>query len=689
MPSSSTSRRPPPTPPSTSSSRRSSYQGGLHIVPKNKNKPQQQQQQQHRYRPSLTFSLGTGAGSHSRQTSTTTTTAHGRMPSGVGPLSGGKSGSHAGASGGPGMPRIRRPRKILYLLLVFGLLYWCSLRHGLGQERALSHFEQLRAERLAKQQALVRAQMEAEQPWLGDGSKKGVKGPSSAGAGAPHAIGGAAVRPPIRVVGAAKQVGSGGGAGEIWENTIGRLGLGSKGKSKSSKSVKPQHVFRDDGQVEVREGDSAEHPIYDLMERARASFDGMLSRQSRTLARAAQEYRQRYGMDPPRGFDAWWKFVVDEDIKIVDDYDRIWRDIAPFHALTPKMFRERAEKLKKVDFTWTFKVTHDAITASGPRADASRPKSLKDMIDGFRHRLPADFEAEFTGSDHDLGSWVLGEDQRERALELVSEGKHFEQEELARLQDMKRTPVKGWFSACSLDSPANAQPDAENAPDAGSTRDDGLVPKTFIHEHQSTMDFCQHPSLKRLHGALSLDYPGRTPSELRPLFVLSKFANNAEILQTPLQAYRNLSDLNPTEFLDWSEKTINRVFWRGSSTGGFNVQRPWQDSHRMRLHLMINGKKDGAAASSDIDDSAASRYRPVMMPDGSGGFEMVPVDASTLAKAYTDIGLSGKPHQCESTGLCDVIASEIEFKGRVTPADGAKYKCESREAEKAERWRGL
>lgn len=575
------------------------------------------------------------------------------------------------------MPRIRRPRKIIYLLLVFGLLYWCSLRHGLGQERALSHFEQLRAERLAKQQAIMRAQMEVQQQQLlGDKKGGGVQSPPLL----PNLNANAGVRPPVRVVkGAAKQVGSGGGAGEIWENTIGRLGLG-KGSGSTPKQVSPRHVFRDDGTVEVREGDSAEHPIYDLMERARASFDGMLSRQSRTLARAAQEYRQRYGMDPPKGFDAWWKFVVDEDVKIVDDYDRIWKDIAPFHALTPKLFRERAKKLQKVDFTWTFKVTRDAIVASGPRADASRPQSLKDMIDGFRHRLPADFEVEITGSDHDLGSWVLGEDQRERALELVSEGKYFEDDELARLQDMKRTPVKGWFSACSLDSPANAHPDAENAPAAGSTREDGSVPKTFVHEHQSTMDFCQHPSLKRLHGALSLDYPGRTPSELRPLFVLSKFANNAEILQTPLQAYRNLSDLNPTEFLDWSEKTTNRVFWRGSSTGGFNVQRPWQDSHRTRLHLMVNGKKDGSAAGGEEESngvSLANRYRPVMMPDGSGGFSVVPVDDATLAKAYADVGLSGKPHQCESTGLCDAIASEIEFKGRVTPAEGAKYKCES------------
>jgi hypothetical protein len=28
--------------------------------------------------------------------------------------------------------------------------------------------------------------------------------------------------------------------------------------------------------------------------------------------------------------------------------------------------------------------------------------------------------------------------------------------------------------------------------------------KTFIHDHLPTMDFCEHPALKRLHGAMRL-----------------------------------------------------------------------------------------------------------------------------------------------------------------------------------------
>lgn len=164
----------------------------------------------------------------------------------------------------------------------------------------------------------------------------------------------------------------------------------------------------------------------------------------------------------------------------------------------------------------------------------------------------------------------------------------------------------------------------------------------------------------------SLDYFGRSPSQLRPLFVLSKYSNNAEILAVPLQAFKNLSSTS-SEFLPWDSKDINKIFWRGSSTGGFNHQIPWQLSHRMRLHLMVNGKKNDRNALS-------SKEREVMMPDGKGGFAIETWDDATLSKAYLDVGLSGSAMQCESTHLCEDIDAEIDFLGRVTPEKGSRYK---------------
>jgi hypothetical protein len=125
---------------------------------------------------------------------------------------------------------------------------------------------------------------------------------------------------------------------------------------------------------------------------------------------------------------------------------------------------------------------------------------------------------------------------------------------------------------------------------------------------------------------------------LRPLLVLSKFANNNELLQTPIQAYKNLSDVAYDEFPSWDKKTENKLFWRGSSTGGFNRQRPWEDSHRTRLHLGINGEKDK-------EDELREKIEDVMMPDGKGGFTINRFDKQTLRNAYMNVGLTGGPNQ--------------------------------------------
>lgn len=47
------------------------------------------------------------------------------------------------------------------------------------------------------------------------------------------------------------------------------------------------------------------HPIYDLIERAKENWDTKLSKASKTLGEAVDEYRRRYGRPPPKGFDRW------------------------------------------------------------------------------------------------------------------------------------------------------------------------------------------------------------------------------------------------------------------------------------------------------------------------------------------------------------------------------------------------
>lgn len=86
---------------------------------------------------------------------------------------------------------------------------------------------------------------------------------------------------------------------------------------------------------------STSHPILTLISEATEKYNTLLSSQSATLEAATTEYRRRYGRDPPKGFDEWFTFAVENNVTIIDEYDSLVKDLSPFWKLSGKDFRER------------------------------------------------------------------------------------------------------------------------------------------------------------------------------------------------------------------------------------------------------------------------------------------------------------------------------------------------------------
>ena len=82
------------------------------------------------------------------------------------------------------------------------------------------------------------------------------------------------------------------------------------------------------------------------MAEAEETFKRMLSRQSTTLKKAVAEYKRRYGRNPPKGFDQWWDFARKNNVKIVDDYDAVVEDLAPFWDMSGEEFRARVDVVR-------------------------------------------------------------------------------------------------------------------------------------------------------------------------------------------------------------------------------------------------------------------------------------------------------------------------------------------------------
>lgn len=138
---------------------------------------------------------------------------------------------------------------------------------------------------------------------------------------------------------------------------------------------------------------------------------------------------------------------------------------------------------------------------------------------------------------------------------------------------------------------------------------------------------------------MSFDFTRETM--LRPIFVLSKHMRNNEFLFPPMEAYDNATDAAALKkYKPWTEKTINKVFWRGSSTGDSyskrkgDAQYDWRNQHRTRLALMSQNKTGEA-------EIWVNRH---------GTWEPESWSVEKLNDMYLDIGLTGKPHQVSRAG---------------------------------------
>ena len=81
------------------------------------------------------------------------------------------------------------------------------------------------------------------------------------------------------------------------------------------------------------------------MEDAEVEFKRKLSSQSKTLKAAVTEYKRRYKRVPPKGFDQWFKFAQQNDVKMIDEYDCLVQDLEPFWELSGEEIRRRSRQV--------------------------------------------------------------------------------------------------------------------------------------------------------------------------------------------------------------------------------------------------------------------------------------------------------------------------------------------------------
>ncbi|CAH7687024.1 glycosyl transferase family 90-domain-containing protein [Phakopsora pachyrhizi] len=314
----------------------------------------------------------------------------------------------------------------------------------------------------------------------------------------------------------------------------------------------------------------------DFLTESETKWSKILNRQSQNLSAAAEEYKRRYkGRLPPKGFDKWWQFTQDHGVKLVDEYDQIFKDLEPFWAIPSYRIRELVEELQnrknRKSIVYEFTKQRGNFTKTGPSAESPRAEKLLNLIQSFTDYAQDEFlDFKWVIDSEDGAQIRISWKEKDELLKLARNGEVIDLEKHKSLS-------KGlsWPGSCPINSPAyysNTTPDRTKL-------------RTLIYDHSKSMDLCMNPDQVQIHGAF-MSQLYRTAQSINPIFCFSKSTLDSDILVTPLEQYESIY---PDPAYEWKDPNrINQVFWRGSSTGKLlNVTKSINES----LKKTVKGKE--------------------------------------------------------------------------------------------------
>ncbi|KAI4177550.1 MAG: hypothetical protein LQ348_005810 [Seirophora lacunosa] len=311
-----------------------------------------------------------------------------------------------------------------------------------------------------------------------------------------------------------------------------------------------------------------QHPIEVLVKRAEADFESLLRKQSQNYTAAHGEYQRRYGVMPPHGFEAWYEFATLHQSPIIDDFDMIYENVSPFWTLSGK---EVLESMSHVHNTpqsdlWL-------CTVSGHQAKTHCSHHHR-TFDRHIHLLFEDLVGGSRGSFPDLKFLVNHIDEPRVLFPRQSgEAKHHGSR-LINVTNMSHQPV--W------DSITRYCPAQISSRGSGTQQPVETFGLPFVTDALAAMDLCRHPEYSALHGLFMGPTSFRLIESLVPILSTGSPSTMGDIIYpSPAYAEPEFQYVDRHD-VEWDSKQ-NKVYWAGSTTGGFVSDDKWRHYHRQRF----------------------------------------------------------------------------------------------------------
>ncbi|PTD11728.1 hypothetical protein FCULG_00002718 [Fusarium culmorum] len=223
--------------------------------------------------------------------------------------------------------------------------------------------------------------------------------------------------------------------------------------------------------------DTQPHPVEVLAQRATERYEAMMKNQSATYEAAVAEYKRRYHIDPPPGFEGWFQFARRHNSPIIDDFDMISSSIAPFLKISGKEVAEAMNELYKTSGSevWFCKFVGrtSEMKCKHPRRVYDRHYSL--LFNRLLYNLPGV-----------LPNVKLLINHFDEPRIMIPSAKGDPQQQL-KLTDMSQQPT---WDILTMSCSATKRETEE--------RIHGLP---FVQDHLADSDLCKHPEYKHLQGA--------------------------------------------------------------------------------------------------------------------------------------------------------------------------------------------
>ena len=324
------------------------------------------------------------------------------------------------------------------------------------------------------------------------------------------------------------------------------------------------------------------HPLSDLIFKANTEHERWVTKAttSRSLAVAVANYKDLHpNQQPPPNFDKWYEFA--QGSLVIDSFDQIDEDLAPFWSLKPEELRHRADTMASQPGVAAIVVTKGVVTHTdaGEGEGQVNVKELIDMIGQFSTHLPdMVLPINLGSSPQILPPWEDVHRRGRSGLSLT----------LRRDEPADRVQLTGPLSSsdtlelmrgsCPPTSRIRGEPERNVAEFCL-----GCIKRHskhgFLTKWARSLQTCEQPDLSNLHEVF-MGTSGFAPiRKLMPLFSWAKTDAFSDIL-IPLPQHT----LGGNDDIKWDfRRRYDSLFWRGKIGQHGPDAHAWRGSQKYRL----------------------------------------------------------------------------------------------------------